>query len=381
MMELPSYFEKFLKEIRLTDNQRNDCITGHKCLRDRLNGYDDLKSYIVTTFLQGSYRRSTIIRPKGESKSDVDVVVVTRLDKEKYPDPDKAMDLFIPFLDKYYEKKYERQGRSFGINLSYVKLDLVITSAPSEVVEELLKSAAVTTFETIEEAKNWRLTKSWNPNLTRESLDFIKMAEEKEWKTEPLWIPDRKAKKWEPTNPLEQIKWTVGKNARCSGHYVNVVKAIKWWQRLHFENDRPKGYPLEHLIGVCCPEYRKYVAQCITETFENIVQNYSYNYQNKIVPELYDHGVDQNVFARITPDEFSIFYEHVVEASKIARQALNANNPKESTENWRLLFGAKFPPSDDDNKSNDLDPKGPFVAASVKSQTGDLTPRRYGQYE
>lgn len=36
-MEIPSYFIDFLKDIRLTENQINDLIMGHKTLRSRLN--------------------------------------------------------------------------------------------------------------------------------------------------------------------------------------------------------------------------------------------------------------------------------------------------------------------------------------------------------
>lgn len=48
---------------------------------------------------------------------------------------------------------------------------------------------------------------------------------------EPLYIPDRDADSWEKTHPLEQISWTQQKNARCNGHYVNIVKCLKWWRK------------------------------------------------------------------------------------------------------------------------------------------------------
>lgn len=100
-MELPTYFTKFLQEIRPTKNQKDNCKTGHKTLRDRLHGYADLESILVSTFLQGSYRRATAVRPKGEAKLDVDIITVTRLSRFDYPDPDEAMDKFVPFLNKY----------------------------------------------------------------------------------------------------------------------------------------------------------------------------------------------------------------------------------------------------------------------------------------
>ena len=376
-MELPTYFTEFLKQIRPTENQRDDCKTGHQTLRDRLNGDADLKPILVSTFLQGSYRRATAVRPKGEAGLDVDIITVTRLSQDDYPNPDDAMDKFVPFLDKYYKGKYQRQGRSFGIELSYVNLDLVITSAPSEAEEEVYESKAVRTDLTPDDVNDWLLIKSWIPPDERiNQTVFLESLRGEEWKTEPLRIPNRDAGDWERTHPLEQIKWTWKKNADCNKHYVNVVKAIKWWQRVHHEDDRPKSYPLEHLGGVCCPDGINSVAEGVTRTLEAIVTNYSWCALSKQVPCLPDHGVpEHNVLDRVSGEKFAEFYEHAKEAAEIAREALDADDKEKSIEKWCELFGNKFPPSEDDG-SQGSSPKGPFTRTS-RNQTGDLTPRKY----
>ena len=378
-MELPTYFTKFLQEIRPTKNQKNNCKTGHKTLRDRLHGYADLESILVSTFLQGSYRRATAVRPKGEAKLDVDIITVTRLSRFDYPNPDKAMDLFVPFLDEYYKGKYQRQGRSFGIELSYVNLDLVITSAPSETEEEVYQSKAVRTDLTFEDVDDWLLMGSWIPPDERISQAvFLASLQGEEWKTEPLWIPNRDAGDWERTHPLEQIQWTWKKNANCNKHYVNVVKAIKWWQRVHHEDDRPKGYPLEHLVGVCCPDDINSVAEGVTLTLEAIVRDYSWYALVKQTPCLPDHGVpEHNVLERVSGEEFAEFYEHAKEAAEIAREAFDSDDKEKSIEKWRELFGNKFP-SDGDDGGQGNSSTGPFIPPSSKTQTGDLTPRKYG---
>lgn len=380
-MELPNYFTKFLREIRLTDNQKEDLRKGHSTLRERLRGYDDLKNIIVSTFLQGSYRRATAVRPKGDTRADVDIVVVTKLKTSDYPNPDKAMDLFEPFLEKYYKGKYRRQGRSFGIELSYVDLDLVITAAPSEAEENIYKSNSVITEDSVEDAPDWRFVASWVPGKERLSahgqLLMEKASKESEWKTEPLLIPDREAKCWDPTHPLEQIKWTYGKNARCERQYVNVVKAIKWWQRVNYDDDKVKSYPLEHIIGDKCPDFIKSVAVGVTSTFASIVKTYELDVINKQVPNLSDRGVpEHNVLKRISVEDFIKFYEHCISALKIASEALGADNVGDSAKKWRELFGDKFPPPADDDKGEQS--KGPFIIPPAKSQTGDITPRRYG---
>jgi tRNA nucleotidyltransferase (CCA-adding enzyme) len=108
-MELPSYFADFLRDIRPTPNQVDDLRRGHTTLRERLRDDAGLSSIYVSDFLQGSYRRATAVRPKGEARSDVDVIVVTDLDRQTYT-PQDAIDLFIPFMEKHYKGKYQVQG-------------------------------------------------------------------------------------------------------------------------------------------------------------------------------------------------------------------------------------------------------------------------------
>lgn len=141
-MELQPQFNEFLANIRPTDTQKEDWKSGARTLRERLKNFEPLKEIVVSTFLQGSIRRSTAIRPLGDKRPDVDIVVVTNLD-HTLMSPTDAMDLFIPFLDKYYPGKWETQGRSFGITLSYVELDLVITAIPESGAEKTILSNSI----------------------------------------------------------------------------------------------------------------------------------------------------------------------------------------------------------------------------------------------
>jgi hypothetical protein len=210
----------------------------------------------------------------------VDIIVVTKLSKDEYNPPTKAFEVFLPFLDEYYKGKYEPNGRSFGIHLSYVDLDLVITAAPSESEIGILQSDSVITEDTPEDIDDWKLVQSWVPLEKRGSPGTWSLIEaakqEPEWKTSPLLIPDREAEAWEPTDPLAQIQWTWAKNKRCNTHYVNVVKALKWWRRVNHPTPQyPKGYPVEHLIGQCCPDDISSVAEGVTRTLERIAADYA----------------------------------------------------------------------------------------------------------
>lgn len=362
MSAVPSYFKDFLSNIRLSDNQMNDLQTGHTTLRKRLEEDETLSKIMVSTFLQGSYRRSTAVKPKNGSKSDVDVIVVTKLDSNEYT-PEEALNIFIPFLDKYYRGKYRIQGRSIGISLSYVDLDIVPTSAPSESQTGLLQDQAIISEYTIEDPQPNLLVQLFgNYTFKGTNTIFCKSDNEPKWKCEPLLIPDREAEEWDKTHPLEQIRWTVEKNKNCNAHYINVVKALKWWRKTQYPDMKhPKSYPLEHFIGDCCPDNISSVAEGVVLTLENIVTQYP----NK--PYLADRGVpEHDVFARITEDEYSDFYDAVCDAAKIARDAFDCEDLYDSVCRWKKLFGNEFPSAPKPSKANS---STGFTARTEKNTT------------
>ena len=348
MAAVPSYFADFLHNIRLTKSQIDDCAAGHRVLRQRLNDDEELSADIVDTFLQGSYKRHTAIRPTSDGeRSDVDVIVVTKMDSKQWT-PQQALDRFKPFLERYYKGKYRAQGRSWGISLSYVDIDLVVTSAPSEAT-----SAMYQTFFELDD-------------------EMLKAAGDKEWKMEPLLIPDRKVGAWEKTHPLAQILATVRKNKETDGNYINVVKVIKWWKNaLHPSPEHPKSYPLEHLIWTVCPDSIKSVAEGVVKTFEHIRDEYSWCVKCNMKPRLPDHGVpEHDVLARVTCDEFSEFYKLACEAAITARDAYDDEDVRSSVKKWRELFGEKFPPPPDDSGDTDDDSKGGYTPRDSPSIIG-----------
>jgi hypothetical protein len=371
-MELSSDFTIFLNEIRLTDNQRTELRDGHIRLRERLNNYEDLTPIIVSDFLQGSYRRHTAIRPKNDARADVDIIVVTKLHEDEYT-PEKAMDLFVPFLEKHYSGKWLRQGRSLGIELSSVDFDLVITSAPSQSELGILQSESVTTDDDIVEAVDWRLHGSWLSLSDRNRIDAAVLLEEAkeqpEWHLQPLRIPDRDAGSWDDTHPLEQIRWTRDKNKATGGYFVNVVKALKWWRLVNYEDPKhPKGFPLERIIGDCYPDGIFSIAEGIVLTLEAILSKYMLYPLINGKPQLPDYGVpSHDVLRRLSVEDFGKFYEQAKQGAELARQAYDSNDRTESGNLWRKLLGNKFPSPPDDGgtkKAGYTPPLAPAVPGS-----------------
>jgi hypothetical protein len=333
-MKATTYFDDFMAAIRLPNDLREKAGNAHLELRDRVENDADLSGIVITTFLQGSYRRHTGIKPAPGKKCDVDVVVVTRLDRN-VTTPQQALDRFRPFLERNYKGLYRLQGRSWCITMGEVEVDLVPTSTPSAAITKFLVEARKVNFlsdfaEYSQDAD--RLHK------LRES------AGGEEWRSDVLWIPDREAKVWRETNPLAQIDWTFEKNARANGHYLDIVKSTKWWRREAYTAKHPKGYPLEHLVGASCPDGIDSIADGFVGTAEGIVLAYREHRANARVPNLQDHGVtSHNVLARLTPQEFAQLYDETVAMSKEARRALDEPDLEKSVTIWRSIFGNAFP--------------------------------------
>jgi hypothetical protein len=355
-MELPTYFEDLLSEVRPTAYQLDDYRAGHTELRTLLNEDLDLRPLLIGTFLQGSYRRATAVRPEDGELGDVDIVVATKLDAEACT-PQEALERFRPFVRTHYGGKYRYQGRSIGIQLTHVQLDLVVTSAPSEAEATLAQADWVYDDDTPDDVEEWPLDKalsqarSGGVGGTHAFLRKVARGDTR-WKHEPLLIPDREASKWEKTHPLEQICWTWDKNSKCNGHYVNVVKAIKWWRRERQSHIELKSYPLEHLVGECCPDGIGSVAQGVAETLEEIGSRYQSDVNRGAVPVLYDRGVRTPVLRRTSGKDFAEFHAAASAAAEIARRALNIETSssltrddaiRQSAEEWRRLFGDAFP--------------------------------------
>lgn len=369
MTELPSKFEGFLSNIRPTDEQISSYVNGHKQLRKRLTDDGDLSKIHVADFLQGSYARRTAVKPIGDEKSDVDIVFVTNLPKTEYS-ASEAMELCEPFLNRYYPEQWKPNQRSYKIELEKVEMDLVLTAAPSEAVMSELSAP-----NSIGKANIQEIADQQDMGIVAKSIDNTFEGAEKDWQDEPLDIPDRELESWDETHPLATLDWTQNKNDRTNGHYINVVKALKWWRRTQIDvPERPKSYPLERLIGECCPDYISSVAEGVTRTFDIFVEKYESNAKHEDTPVLGQHGIPKNnVLARVEGRDFAAFYEHVTKASEKAQQAYDEQDKEQSALYWRELFGEEFPTigsGDDDDTGEEstatLTP--PSNTASVSSQ-------------
>lgn len=322
-MTLTTYFSDFINNISLTKEQKEKLQDAHTGLQEFLAKEESISDVYVTTFLQGSYRRSTALKPVNGEASDVDVVLVTTVDY-KTTKPSAFLKRFYDLISSHY-RHCRMQGRSIGIELESVSMDLVPVAVinpnrnlPGSFIKMYRNS---TTLENL-------MTNSPLPESDSAAYS----------PNNPLMLSDRKTEEWERTHPLAQLEWTHDKNKRCNGYFFHVVKAIKWWHKYKYpEQEHPNSYPLEHFIGECCPDYIESVAEGVVKTFETMLQ-----YNEK--PNLPDRGVpEHDVFGGVTEAEYKSFYNAVSKAASLARQAYDCTGIEESAILWCQLFGSEFP--------------------------------------
>jgi len=366
MASLPTLFEAFLANIRPQNRHIEDYKNGHKRLREKLQDDDSVSDIYVSDFLQGSYKRSTAVKPRGDEKSDVDIVFVTSIEKET--NPDDALEQCVPFLRNHYDDdEWKRNDRSFKIERSNVEIDLVLTSTPTEAARSAVEAMGAFDVE-----ENLGIE---NKSVLSEALGMNVKGENEQWKDEPLYIPDRRLQQWEQTHPLKTLEFTSKKNSLTDGYYVNVVKAIKWWRRCKIPDvEGPSSYPLEHLVGECCPDSLDSVAQGVTTTLERIRDEYRSHAAQNQPPELSAHGLPSvDVFDRIDGAEFAEFHSYVVDAADIARTAYDEDNKSQSRDEWARLLGDEFPAYE----GSDSDSEGGKAVSFSSSDSTEVSEQEF----
>ena len=298
-----SRFTEFLSDIEPSPTTKSNASSAHTSLRDFLKNDEDFKKYHEETFLSGSYKRDTAIRPRTKNgqtnRPDVDIIVVTT--HTLNDSPKEVVDLLYKTLKKEYTD-IRRQARSVGIESSKADMDVV-------------------------------------PIIPDGTMYLI---------------PDRKQEEWIKTNPPGHTTWTTKTNATAGGRFKPLVKLMKWWRR---ENPtvakKPKGFVIECITAECMDYKETYYGELFVKTLENIVEEYKNSCLSGMVPNIPDPAVPGNfVTDGITAAAFTGFYNKAKSHAKLGRKALNETDPEEATKLWRQIFGARFPKTEGTNSES-----------------------------
>lgn len=296
-------FDEFLQDIEPSATTKSNAAAAHKELRDFLKNDEDFKAYHQKTFLSGSYKRDTAIRPRtknGETdRPDVDIIVVTTHTSDD--DPKAVVNLLYNTLKKKYTD-IRRQARSVGIKSSKADMDVV----------PIIPDGAM------------------------------------------YLIPDRKQEEWMPTNPPAHTTWTTETNTAAGGRFKPLVKLMKWWRREHpTVSKKPKGFVIECITAACMDADETYFGELFVKTLENIVEAYSINVLLNTVPSIPDPGGSgTSVTEGITFAAFEGFYNKAEAHAELGRKALSETDSEKATELWRKIFGTRFPKTEGTNSKS-----------------------------
>jgi hypothetical protein len=345
---LSSYFGMLLSNIEPTPERVEIISDAHTTLREHL-GSDaaDLTYPVEDDFLSGSYARHTAT---GTVK-DADIILPLQgavlSNDRRSPSPRAVLQNLKQVVDLFYDHvDLEQQRRSIQVFLTEddVRMDLVPAIAPDGV----------------------------------ESV---------------LYVPDYQQQLWIESHPKGHITGSSTHNTNTGGRYVPLVKLVKWWRDQHITEDkRPKSFLLECLVRETCPVEALPMAKMFKQTLEMIVERYGAVATVPVIADPALPGNDLAVSCSWTSTEFKAFIAACEEAITLADAALGATTKEEAIQNWRILFGDKFPESLTqeeiqrfslrDTKNSIVVPQAPFrhtvsVRASLSSYRGGPVSEQY----
>ena len=297
-MGTQTQFENLLRDIEPSPTTKSNASVAHTTLRQYLAGHEEYRKVHLNTFLSGSYKRDTSIRPrtrKGKiSRPDIDIIVVVNNTRDDSP---KAVIGYLrSTLSENYEIDRSPHTRSVGVVTSDVKMDVVPLIAPSGMEGT-------------------------------------------------LYLPDKKAEEWLVTNPPGHSAWTTDVNKTASGRFKPLVKLMKWW-RLESPtiSKRPKGFVIECIVAECMSYRQNNYPELFLGTLETVVTRYSGDVSFGRVPRIADPSVPKNsVTDGLTFDAFAGLYNKANTHAELGRQALDEEDEEVALELWQQIFGPRFP--------------------------------------
>jgi hypothetical protein len=352
MQIMSSYFEDFRKAIEPDKTRKKEAQKADDPVREHLEGHESFADHHVTTFLYGSYKRSTAI---GDIK-DVDIVVITNYTTDDDP-IDVLDDLKDALTELYEEPDLADQRRS-------IRIDRPLPDVPDS-------------------------------ELTLDIIPAIYQDEDDP--DGPLWVPDRDKECWMPSHPKAHIQYSSDLNAdSCQKRaFVRLTKMMKWWWKYQFEKRKPKaasherkpkGFWIEVMTGEYADLSEESYPELIVALMENTFKKFKSFRTTGKMPELPDPGLRdysdakyRTVKTSMTDDEFTFFLDVMEESLEWAKKALNASSEREASEYWQKFFGDTFLLAPEEKKESSL--LSPAVApGGLSFPNQPISPRKPGGF-
>lgn len=312
VLTVPQAFDELFSAIEMTDPERAMASTQQKSLRVKL----DALLHLDTTYLSGSYRRRTLIRPV----DDIDLLLV--LDGSQYKD--------IIALD----------GVGATTALDLVKVALSNAYPKSEI-------------------KPWGRCIQIKFAGTGIGFDVVPAFRDDDG---AFYIPDQDHGAWVRTDPKEVERLVTEANEKTDGWLIPLVKLLKSWKDA---NDAPiRGYHLEalayHALQTAPANARAGIADLFAQLAIDVLCT---------TPDIWMHGE--------APDTHMAYADRLKVSTMLQQAATDARRAQQLEDDddvngahaiWRALFGKRYPES------------GESVKAALLGYTASVRAIQHGAY-
>lgn len=297
-----SRFLEFLADINPSDTTVGKSRSAHSDIRGALESDREFKTKVKRTFLGGSYRRDTAIRPVTKDgtvkRPDIDSYVV--VDGENYfLTPSQWMNEVCGVL--------ERNRSALGLSsITRNRCSVATTTSKADVDVSVLLDKR-------------------HDNLYR--------------------IGNKDSEEWYATNPETHTEWSTTQNANFQHFFKPMVKLLKWAMRVNpTKFKHPKSFALEVLIARNMQIAINHYGELFCHFCRNFLNKYYHDRSIGNCPFLEDPAVlGANILAGVEDSAFCAFYDKIRFFYTQATKAINASNCGEATTHWRQIFGDRFP--------------------------------------
>ena len=296
-------FTDFITDITPSATTNTRSSAAHSAVRDALTRDLAYKDEVIRTFLGGSYRRKTAIRPvtkDGDTeRPDVDIYAVVE-GSTWFKSPDDLIEDLYAALDRH--RKALRIAR---IKRNRCSISISTGNADCDV----------------------------SPLLDRNAQGYYR-------------IGNRETGEWYETEPEAHTSWSKEMHDATERRFKPMVKMVKWSRReFPTKSKHPKSIALEALVAKHMNRSESHYGQLVHDTFDDIVDVYWSHRQLGICPTLPDPAIPSgDLLSGVSGSAFSAFYDKIKHFRDEAAKALAAEDQETATKHWRRIFGTRFPP-------------------------------------
>ncbi len=295
-------FNDFIRDITPSPTTNARSSSAHNAVRDALTSDSYYKHEVIRTFLGGSYKRKTAIRPvtKGgdTERPDVDIYVVVQ-GSTWTKSPDELIEDLYAVLN--------RNRTALGITkIGRNRCSIAVSSGKADM--------------------------DVSPLLERYADGYYR-------------IGNRHTGEWYATEPEVHTAWSANVNTESGGRFNPMVKMVKWTRReFPTKSKHPKSIALEALVAKHMSRTETHYGKLVHDAFDTIVDQYWSNRLLGSCPILKDPAIPGgNLLNGVSGYAFAAFYDKTKYFRDEAAKAIAEEDQDEATKHWRRIFGARFP--------------------------------------